>query len=337
VAGIGQDALPELFPLVRRAVRSDQHTVATRFADGLYHQFVEILKNVVSLRRIVEQIGFKVVEDWVLFQVVRHNLRHVSIQSLIVGNPGTKSIGKRNIPGPVSIEQSSHAEDRLRSERQRIDEVVVDTAVDDIYPAEARGRAHVDNIVMRDQIPSLDKFDPHLAGQICVLEVRRVENPWTQQDDRGLGPPVGRQRAQSIQERLGVMLDRAYSIPLKQLRKDSLHDTAVGQHVRHTARHSQVVFEDHKLAAGQADQIGSDNGDIHITWHLQSAHLPPKVFAAVHDLPRYHAVGEDSPLVVNIPEEQVECSDPLGQTTFDVRPFRAGDDARQKVVWKDSL
>src|SRR5882672_5049271 len=108
------------------------------------------------------------------------------------------------------------------------------------------------------------------------------------------------------------MLDRTDAVPLEQLWKDPLHHAAVGQHVGHAAGYAQVVFEDHEFAARQPDQIGAHDRDVHVARHLQTAHLPPEMSAAVHHLPRHDTVGEDATLVINVAQEEIESGNALG-------------------------
>ncbi len=133
------------------------------------------------------------------------------------------------------------------------------------------------------------------------------------------------------------MLDGPDSLQAEQIGENSLHHPSVGQHVGNATGHAQVIFQHHEFAAGQPDQIGADHRDIDVARHLQSAHLAAKVLAAVNHFAGNHSFGKNAAFVVNIPQKQIESSDPLRQSTFDVGPFRAGDEARQKIVGKDSL
>src|SRR5215469_7984870 len=133
------------------------------------------------------------------------------------------------------------------------------------------------------------------------------------------------------------MLDRSYPVALKQLRKDPLHHAPVGQHVRHAAWHAQIVFQYHELTPGQADQIRPDNRDIHVARDLQSAHLTAKLFAAIDDLARNNAIGENAAFVVDVAQKKIQRGNALRKTAFDVIPLGARHDARQQIIWENSL
>ena len=55
--------------------------------------------------------------------------------------------------------------------------------------------------------------------------------------------------------------------------------------------------------------------------HVHAAHLAAEVPAAVDQLARHDAVGEDPALVVDVLEEQVERGDPLRQPALDRVPL----------------
>src|ERR1700722_11639662 len=101
------------------------------------------------------------------------------------------------------------------------------------------------------------------------------------------------------------MLDGPHAITQKQLRKDPLHDPAIGQHVGNPAGHSQIVFEYNEFSARQANQIGADDRDVNIAWDLQATHFATKVFAAKNDFTRHDAVRKNAAFIVDIAQEKV--------------------------------
>ena len=93
----------------------------------------------------------------------------------------------------------------------------------------------------------------------------------------------------------------------------------------------------HKLAAGQADQVRPDHGDVNIARHLQPAHLSPEMPAAVNDFAGHGAIGKNAAFVINVAQKQIERGNALGQAALDEAPFRAGNQAGQEIVRKDLL
>jgi hypothetical protein len=69
----------------------------------------------------------------------------------------------------------------------RIEELVVDPAVDDVDALLAVRRPHADLVAGAHQVAALDQLDAHLPGQQGVLEVGGVVDARGEDDDRGLG------------------------------------------------------------------------------------------------------------------------------------------------------
>ena len=188
---------------------------------------------------------------------------------------------------------------------------------------------------MRDQIAAFDQFDTHLAGEVGVLEISRVEDARRKQHNVRLRAPFGRERAQRAQQQLRVLLDRLDLVAGEELGKDALHHAPVGEHVAHARRHAQVVFEHDEVAVLHADEVGAAHGHVHVSRHLQPDHLAAKVFAAINDLARHDTVGENAAFVVDVAQKHVQRGNALGQAGFHLFPLGMGDDAWQQVVGKD--
>ena len=264
-------------------------------------------------------------------------LRHVGVDRLVVGQAGAEGVGHRDVAGAIGVEQPGAAQRRIGAEDQRIAEVVVDAAVDDVDALEAVGGAHVDDVVVRDQVAAFDQIDAHLARQVGVLEVGGVEDARREQHDVRLWAALGRERAQRGQQQLRIVLDGPHAVAREKLRKGALHHAAVGEHVADARGHAQIVFEHHELAGVQAQQIGADDGDVDVARHLQAAHLAPVVLATVDQLARNDAVGEDFGVGVDVAQKKIERGDALRQSALDAVPLLGGDQPRQQVVREDAL
>ena len=264
-------------------------------------------------------------------------LRHIGVDRLVVGQAGAKGIGHRHVAGAIGIEEPRAAQRRIGAKDQRIAEVVVHAAIDHVHALQPVGRAHVDDVVVRHQVAALDQIDAHLPREIGVLEVGGVEDSRRQQHDIRLRPALRRQRAQRGQQQLRIMLDGPHAVALKELRKGPLHHAAVGEHVAHAGGHAQIVFEHHKLAVVQPQQIRAHHRDVDVARHLQAAHLAPVVLAAVDQFARHHAVVQDLGVEVDIAQEKIERRDALRQAALDAVPLLGRNQPRQQVVGKDAL
>src|SRR5882757_2249067 len=127
------------------------------------------------------------------------------------------------------------------------------------------------------------------------------------------------------------------AIVLKQGRENPFQHLPVRQHVRNTARHTEIIFQHGKAAIRQADQIRATDADINSAWHVESAHLATVVPATVDQRARNDSIGQYSSGMVDVFQEHVQGGDALRQSLFDLGPFVGRDDPRKKVVGKDAL
>ena len=205
---------------------------------------------------------------------------------------------------------------------------------------QAGGGAHVDDVVVHQQIAAFDQFDAHLLRQKGVLEIGGVEDAGREQHDRGLVAAGGvrrAERAQRRQQRLRVVIDRADAVVAEESGEDLFQNLAVRQHVGDAARHAEIIFEHGEAAIGEADEVGAADADVDSSRYGQAAHFATEMAATVDEFARDDAIGEDAAAMVDIFEEEVERGDALGEAAFDFAPFVVRDDARQEIVGEDAL
>lgn len=168
-------ALTEQLDFLPAGRRSDQHAVAAGTLGLLHHQLRQVRQDVRQFLRLATLPGRHVVQQRVFAEVEADHVRHVGIDRLVVGHPGTDRVGQHQVAGPVGGQQAGHAEQRIRVERQRVEEGVVDPSVDHVHRLRSGRRAHVDPLVADEQIGAFDQFHAHLAGEEGVFEVGAVE------------------------------------------------------------------------------------------------------------------------------------------------------------------
>ena len=74
-------------------------------------------------------------------------------------------------PLRMADDQAGDAEHRVAAEVHRVEELVVDPAVDDVDRLVAGGGAHPHLAADAHQVAALDELDAHHPGQQGVLEV----------------------------------------------------------------------------------------------------------------------------------------------------------------------
>jgi len=133
------------------------------------------------------------------------------------------------------------------------------------------------------------------------------------------------------------VLDGAHAATVKELREGALHHPAVCQHVADAGGYAEIVFQDDEFACVEAQQIGTDHGDVDVARDLEAAHLAAVVLATVDQLARHDAVGEDFGVGVDVAQEGVQRGDALGEPALDAIPLLRRDEARQQVIGEDAL
>ena len=124
-------------------------------------------------------------------EIVADDRRHVGVDRLVVGDAGADGVRQDHVAGAIGVEQSRHAQVRIAAETERIEKVVVDAPVDHIHALQSGGGAHVDDVVVHQQIAAFDQLDAHLLRQKRVFEVCRIEYARRQQHHRRLMPRRG--------------------------------------------------------------------------------------------------------------------------------------------------
>ena len=242
--------------------------------------------------------------------------------------PVPTALARATLPAAVGRHQAGHAEHRIRPEHQRIEEVVVDAAVDHVDALRPLGGAHVDDVVAHEEVATLDQLDAELVGEEGVLVVGRVERPRRHQRDGRLGRR-GRRReaAQRRQQLVGIVLDGRDARLGEEVGEEPHHHVAVLQHVGDAGRRARIVLQDVEVLVVGPDDV--DAGDLHVdvVRQLDAHHFRAERRVLVDEILRHDAGADDLGLGVDVGEEGVERGDALGQASREQRPF-AGRSAR---------
>ena len=131
-------------------------------------------------------------------QVVANHLGHEMVNRLVVGDAGPDGIREADISIPVRFHQTGHAQARVFPKNLRIEEIVVDPAVDHVHRLEPLGGAHENLAILRDEVAPFHDLDAHRAGEERVLEVGRVVNARREEDHGRFALSVRRDIAQHV-------------------------------------------------------------------------------------------------------------------------------------------
>ncbi len=235
--------------------RADDDALAAGAVDRLEHQLVEGLQHPLDGVPLVEPVGLGVGQHRLLAQVVADQVGHPGVEQLVVGDPVADRVGDGHPAGARGVEHAGAADHRVRPEVHRVEELVVDAAVDDVDALLAVRRPHADLVAGADQVAALDQLDAHLAGQQRVLEVGGVVDAGGEDDDRRVGDVRRRGRLQRGQQPARVVVDRLDAVVGEQLRQHLAHRRPVGDDVADARRRAQVVLEHPEVAGLVAHQV----------------------------------------------------------------------------------
>ncbi len=331
LVGRREDPLAERFELGRGRGRADQHAVAAGAVGFLDDELRQMREHVIAILLAMQEIGRNIGEHRLLGQVEADHVRHVRIDRLVVGHAGADGVGERDPPGAIGGEEAGHSEHRIGPERERIEKVVVDAPVDHVHALRSVRRAHVDRVVLDEEIRALDQLDPHLLRQERVLEIRRVVGAGRQHGHRR--PLLARRRepVQVREQQVGVVLDGADALRGEELREKPHHHLAVFEHVGHAGRNPQIVLEDVELARAGADEVDAGDVGVDAAGNVDALHLGAILGVRQHPLRRHDAGLEDRLIVIDVVQKRIQCLHALLQAAIEHFPFVAGDDPRHEI------
>ncbi len=212
--------------LVARLV-AEYQPFATRSVHRLEHKVLETSQRVLQLIGLAQAVSRNVGQDRLFSKVVGGHRRHVGADQLVVRHPVAHRVGYRDRPCPGRIQQAGTADHRIRAELNRVQELVVDPAVDNVDPLLPGRAPHEHGVPPADEVAPVDQLDSHLPSQEAVLEVRRVVGPWREHHDCGLSHTLGGAGTQAFQQHGGIAVDRSHPVAGEQLRKHPRHGPAV--------------------------------------------------------------------------------------------------------------
>ena len=337
-AGIGTQPLAQGVELARGRRGADHDALAAGAVHGLDHELREPVEHLGEGVGLLEPPGVDVAEDRLLVEVVAHEVRDVGVGELVVGDAVAEGVGEHDIAGEHRPDEARHAEHRVGTEHLGIEEVVVGALVDHVDATQPGGGAHVDAVAPLDEIGGLHEVDAHGAGEQRVLEVGAVVAAGGEDHDGGL--LAGGVRGGGLQrgEQPARVLAHAAHGPVgEQLGEALRHGAAVGEHVAHAAGGAHVVLEHAEAAVPVAHQVDAGHVQAHAVRGPVAAHRIDDIARGGHELLGDHAVGDRTPVAVDVVQEGLQGLHPLGDARGDLRPLLGVDHARDRVDREGTL
>ena len=143
--------------------------------------------------RAAAEIRLHILEQRLFAQVVANHVRHVDVYALVVGYTGAGGVGQRHVAQLRGVYQTPDAQQRVGPEHQRVEEVVINAAVDHVHLLQAVGGAHIHVAIPHYQVLAFHQFGPDFAGEEHVLIEGGVVDAGREQGDDGVALPAGAQ------------------------------------------------------------------------------------------------------------------------------------------------
>ncbi len=223
------------------------------------------------------------------------------------------------------------ADQRVRAEVQRVEEVVVEPPVDHVDRGLPPGGAHPYPVAGADQVAALDQLDAHQPGQQGVFEVGRVGHARGEDGHHRIGHAVGSAGLESSQQALRVLVHRAYGLFGEEGREGAGHHPAVLDHVRDAGRHPDVVLQHPEPALLVPDQVDPGDVDADPVRRFYAVRRPVEVRRGVQQPVGHHTVREDPLPAVGVGEEGLQGEDPLPDAPAQPVPLDGVEQAGHQV------
>ena len=337
VAWVGLHLERQLVELGTGRRRADHQTLASRAVDPLEDELIAAGERVLADGVVHEVHRLDVLQDRVLTQVVADHGRHVGVDELVVGHAVPEPVGDRHTTRPRRVDDARTAHQRLGTELQRVEILVVDAAVDHVHRDLALGGAQEDVGAVAHEVPPLHEVHAHEARQQRVLVERRVVHTRRQHDHRRVLHRRRRGAAQRVDQASRVVRDHLNGLAPEQFGQHPRHGGAVGQHVAHPGRAPQVVLQHAELAVLVTDHVDARHMDAHtVGWRVAVGRSHEPRGARDH-LVRDEPVADDAGGAVDVGQEELERPHPLHQPCRHLGPLGAGEDPGHHVEGERSL
>ena len=327
--GVSLDEVDHLGSTFAGEVSAEHDAVAASLGDVLDDEAADIVDDIAAVFVEDGEVGWGVLEDRGLAEVVFDHLRDEVVDPLVVGDAVAEGVHDADVAGAVGLEDVGYSEEAIAIEGHRIHELVGDTSVDDRDAGLLAVETLVeDHIVFDEKLVREGEDRSCLFGEVGVLEEGRVVASWGE-DDRDSGGYVHIVHDLAEQKSVATVVDDVGA--LESLRGGLASQFAGDNRVGGTARDSQVVFEDVPYSTFGLDEVDARDVTKDVVDGSDAVALRKKAFRGEDEVLRDDLVLDDLPVAINVSEECVEGPDPLSESAAQVGPSIVVYDTRDCV------
>ena len=315
-------------------VTAEDHAVTARLGHVLDDEFAHAVENLLAVLLEHRHVGGRVVQDWLLVQVILDHARYEVVDGLVVGRAVAGRVDDRHVAGAVGGQQSRHADHRIRVERERVEEVVGEAAVDDAHAMTIACIIQEEQLVLHHfEILGEGERRTGLLGQIRVLEERGVVTPRREHH----GDAFGGDEIHRLAQQTRVVAVVAHVHFAEQARIRAPFDVAREQRVTRARRDAQIVLQHPPTTILALHEVLAGDVREHPAGRRHAVDLRIVAGGRVHEFLGYDAVMDDALLRIDVLQVGVERVDTLLETSLQLVELIRFDDARNRIVGEQTI
>mmetsp|Transcript_23677 Transcript_23677/g.42197 ORF Transcript_23677/g.42197 Transcript_23677/m.42197 type:complete len:377 (+) Transcript_23677:1070-2200(+) len=332
IAGVRLKFRPEGCDFFFRGGGTHQHAVAARAVHLFDHQIGEVIQHVFQRLGVRAAVRRHVVQDRLFARVEFDDIRHVAVDRLVIRNARPGGVCNGDAARAVDIHDARHAQHAVGIEGQRIEEIVVDPAVEHVNGLVAPRRAHRHAPVHHPQVVPFDKLGAHLIGEEGVFVIGGVVDAGRQHCKRwsaaaGIGSAGHERAAQALR----VLADRLHFDLAEQLGEHVQHRLAIFEHIADAGRGAGVVLQHIEFIVVGAHQVGAHDMGVDVAGWCDPDHFRQKGIVARQHFGGQAPCAHDFLSVIDVMQKCVERTDPLFDALGHFGPFASRNDARHQI------
>jgi hypothetical protein len=238
----------------------------------------------------------------------------------------------------IRRQKSRHAKQRIRAKKKRIEKIIIDPPVNDIYFDPPGDGPHPHPVIIHFQIGRFDQFNPDRIRQKAVLVIGRVIVAGRQDDAHRIATcGHGGRALHRLVQQIGIAVDWHDPEHLEQLGAQADHRLPVFQHVGDARGRAGIVFQHPEIIRPGPHQINAANMRPDVVGRVSADHFGAELRIAQRQLFGDFPVRNDSARAVNIVQKRIDGKDALLQARAQPGPFARRQDARHNVERDDAF
>ena len=329
--GAGGDACAQLGALRDVEAPSEARLTPPRAEGGLDHQALEVVERARQAVGCAAPPALHRGQDELLAEDVAAQPGQQRHQRGVLRQAAAEGVDDGDVAAARGLDQAGDPEGGFVAQLERIAEVVVEPAQDDVDRVQAAEGLEEHAVVAHREVATLDQGVAEVAREVGMLEVALVVGPGSEQHDARIVVVARRQADEGVAgggEEGGQSPHPAFAVGLRQ---DAREHDAVLERVAGAGGRLRAVGEHPPRAVGSAHQVGGVEVQAPPAGHGELMARAQEAGMGEQHRRRQQAVVQQALRPVAVGEDEVEEVGALRQPGGDAVPLGAADDLGQGV------